>query len=269
VGKGQNLPMDLGLQDRIAVVTGASRGIGLAITQALVDEGVHVVAGARERSKELDALVGAGAVEAVLVDLSTPRGPADLVAVALGHGRLDIVINNVGAAKTRLTGFVDVTDEQWLASLNLNFMAAVRTVRAALPAMIAAGRGTIVTTSSVNSFLPDPAVIDYSASKAALANFCKSLSKEVGPHGIRVNAVSPGPVTTALWLGDDGVAATVARSSGGNADAIVEQQAKQAPTGRFTHPNEVADLVVFLASDRAANITGADFVIDGGLITTL
>jgi len=261
--------MDLGLQGKIAVVTGASRGIGLAITQALIDEGVHVVAGARDRSEELDALVRRGAVEAVTVDLSTPRGPTDLVAVALGHGRVDIVVNNVGAATPRLTGFVDVTDEQWLATLNLNLMAAVRTVRAALPAMIAACRGTIVTTSSVNSFLPDPAVIDYSASKAALANFCKSLSKEVGPHGIRVNTVSPGPVTTALWLGDDGVAARVARSSGGDAKAIVEQQAKQAPTGRFTHPNEVADLVVFLASDRAANITGADFVIDGGLITTL
>jgi NAD(P)-dependent dehydrogenase (short-subunit alcohol dehydrogenase family) len=261
--------MDLGLQGKIAVVTGASRGIGLAITRALVDEGVHVVAGARDRSEELEALVSRGAVEAVTLDLSTPQGPADLVAVALGHGRVDIVVNNVGAATPRLTGFLDVTDEQWLATMNLNLMAAVRTVRAALPAMIAAGRGAIVTTSSVNSFLPDPAVIDYSASKAALANFCKSLSKEVGPHGIRVNTVSPGPVTTALWLGEDGVAARVARSSGGDANAIVDQQAKRAPTGRFTHPNEVADLAVFLASDRAANVTGADFVIDGGLITTL
>jgi NAD(P)-dependent dehydrogenase (short-subunit alcohol dehydrogenase family) len=261
--------MDLGLKDRIAVVTGASRGIGLAITRALVAEGAHVVAGARETGEELEALVHGGAVEAVPVDLSTATGPADLVAVALAHGRLDVLVNNVGAATPRLTGFLEVTDEQWLATMNLNLMAAVRTVRAALPAMITAGRGTIVTTSSVNSFLPDPAVIDYSASKAALANFSKSLSKEVGRRGIRVNTVSPGPVATALWLGDDGVAATVARARGRDPRTVAEQAAMQSVTGRFTHPNEVADLVVFLASDRSANVTGADFVIDGGLVTTL
>ena len=151
-------PVDLGLEGKIAVVTGASAGIGLAICKALAAEGVHVIAGARTRSAELDAL--GGSVEAVTVDLATPAGPAELVAVALAHGRVDIVVNNVGVAPMRLTGFLDVTDEQWLATMNLNLMAAVRTVRAALPAMIAAGRGSIVTTSSVNSFLPDPAVID-------------------------------------------------------------------------------------------------------------
>ncbi|HEY2765730.1 MAG TPA: oxidoreductase [Pseudonocardiaceae bacterium] len=261
--------MELGLHGKVAVVTGASRGIGLAVTEALIAEGAHVVAGARATSEELDALVRGGAVEAVTVDLSTPTGPGDLVAAALAHGRLDIVVNNVGATTPRLTGFLDVTDEQWLATMNLNLMAAVRTVRAALPAMITAGSGAIVTTSSVNSFLPDPAVIDYSASKAALANFSKSLSKEVGPRGIRVNTVSPGPVSTALWLGDDGVAARVARLSGGDPDAVAAAAAKQSVTGRFTHPDEVADLVVLLASDRTANVTGADFVIDGGLVTTL
>jgi NAD(P)-dependent dehydrogenase (short-subunit alcohol dehydrogenase family) len=261
--------MDLNLQDRIAVVTGASKGIGLAITRALVDEGAHVIAGARATSAELEALVHGGAVEAVAVDLSTPTGPADLVAVALAHGRVDILVNNVGAATPRVAGFLGVTDEQWLATLNINLMAAVRTVRAALPAMIAAGRGTIVTTSSVNSHLPDPAVIDYSAAKAALASFSKSLSKEVGPHGIRVNTVSPGPVATALWLGDDGVAATVARATGGDPHAVADQAARQSVTGRFTRPDEVANLVVYLASDRSANITGTDVVIDGGLITTM
>jgi NAD(P)-dependent dehydrogenase (short-subunit alcohol dehydrogenase family) len=115
----------------------------------------------------------------------------------------------------RLAGFLAVTDEDWMHSLALNLMAAVRTTRAALPTMLGQGKGAIVTTSSVNAFLPDPTVIDYSAAKAALSNFCKSLSKEVGPHGVRVNTVSPGPVATDLWLGDQGVAATIARDRGG------------------------------------------------------
>ncbi|HEY3545179.1 MAG TPA: SDR family oxidoreductase, partial [Propionicimonas sp.] len=110
---------------------------------------------------------------------------------------------------------------------------------------------------------------DYGASKAALSNFCKSLSKEVGPHGIRVNTISPGPVATGLWLGDDGVAATIARSRGSDPDAVAARAAADSVTGRFTRPDEVADLVLFLVSDRAANITGADFTIDGGLITTM
>lgn len=261
--------MDLALHGTIAVVTGASKGIGLAITRALAAEGAFVVAGARSPGPELEELVRGGNVEAVSVDLSTPTGPGELVAAAAARGGLGIVVNNVGAAHPRLKGFLDVTDEDWITTMNLNLMSAVRTIRAALPTMIVAGRGSIVTTSSVNSFLPDPTVIDYCASKAALTNFSKALSKEVGPSGIRVNTVSPGPVSTALWLGDDGVAATVARAAGGEAEAVAESVAKQAVTGRFTRPDEVADLVVFLASDRAGNVTGSDFVIDGGLVTTL
>src|SRR5204862_1583878 len=121
-------------------------------------------------------------------------------------------------------------------SLTLGFMAAVRTTRAVLPGMLEAGRGTIVSTSSVNSFLPDPAVIDYCAAKAALANFSKSLSKEVGPDGIRVNTVSPGPVSTELSLGDHGVAAQVGGAQGMDAADIVSRQAHQAATGRATTP---------------------------------
>jgi NAD(P)-dependent dehydrogenase (short-subunit alcohol dehydrogenase family) len=261
--------MELQLDGQRAVVTGASKGIGLAITRALADESVRVVAGARGSSPELDELVSGESVRTVAVDLSTVDGPAELVGAVLQDGPLDILVNNVGGVKPRLAGFGEVSDEQWLASLNLTFMAAVRTTRAALPGMLAAGHGTIVNVCSVNSFLPDPVVIDYSAAKAALANFSKALSKEVRPAGIRVNTVSPGPVATDLWLGTDGVAATVAGAQGGEPDAVAAAAAAGSVTGRFTQPSEVADLVLVLASGRAGNVTGADFVIDGGLVTTL
>ncbi len=261
--------MQLELEGKVAVVTGASQGIGLAVATALAAEGAHVVAGARKSSDELDALVASGSTKSVVIDLSTPSGPADLAAVALARGAIDILINNVGGAHPRVGGFLSITDEDWAATMNLNLMAAVRMTRAVLPSMIAAGGGAIVTMSSVNAFLPDPAVLDYSAAKAAVANFSKSLSKEVAQHNIRVNTVSPGPVSTALWLGEGGVAQTVAGATGGDPAAVAQQAAADAATGRFTTPEEVADLMLFLASARAGNVTGADFTIDGGLIKTL
>jgi NAD(P)-dependent dehydrogenase (short-subunit alcohol dehydrogenase family) len=261
--------MDLHLQGKIAVVTGASKGIGLAVTSALVAEGAHVVAGSRSRGTDLAGLEAAGQVTFVAVDLATPEGPEALVSAAADLGGIDVLVNNAGAVTPRPAGFASVTDEDWYASLTLGLMAAVRTTRAALPEILRRGGGTIVTVSSVNAFLPDPGVIDYSATKAALTNFCKSLSKEVGPRGIRVNTVSPGPVATGLWLGADGVAATIAEASGGSADDVAKTAAADSVTGRFTKPEEVADLVVLLASDRCGNVTGADFTIDGGLIKTL
>lgn len=259
--------MDLGLTDRTAVVTGASKGIGLAIVRAFVAEGVQVVAGARSSSAALDDLVAGGSVQVVAVDLSEPDAPERLISSA--DRPIDILVNNVGLATARTGGFLSVTDEQWVASLNLNLLAAVRATRAVLPGMIAAGSGVIVNVASVNAYLPDPAVIDYSAAKAALANFAKSLSKEVGPAGIRVNGVNPGPVETALWLGDGGIASSVSGATGLSREQVQKGAVADAATRRFTTPEEVADLVVFLASDRAANITGAGYAIDGGLVQTL
>jgi NAD(P)-dependent dehydrogenase (short-subunit alcohol dehydrogenase family) len=259
--------MELGLAGKAAIVTGASRGIGLAIVRGLAANGASVIAGARMSSPGLDELQRAGQVQIVLADLADSGGPSRLAGAA--GGRVDILVNNVGSAPARPGGFLSVSDDDWLATINLNLMAAVRTTRSVLPAMIAAGAGAIVSTCSVNAYLPDPAVIDYSASKAALANFSKALSKEVGPHGIRVNTVSPGPVATDLWLGQHGVAATVSAATGADPGDVASQAASQMLTGRFTRPEEVADLVLFLASERAGNITGADFAIDGGLVQTL
>jgi NAD(P)-dependent dehydrogenase (short-subunit alcohol dehydrogenase family) len=258
--------MDLGLAGRRAVVTGASRGIGFAVVERLVAERVEVVAGALHSSPELADLAETGPVRIIEVDLADPTGPGRLVDFA--GEPIDILVNNVGSAPARTSGFLSVTDDEWLETVNLNLLAAVRATRAALPAMLAAGRGAIVNTSSVNAVLPDPAVIDYSAAKAALANFSKALSKEVGGRGIRVNTVSPGPVATSLWLGDSGVARTVAQASGQDPADVAAAAARQSVTGRFSQAAEVADLIVLLASDRAANVTGADIRIDGGLVTT-
>jgi len=259
--------MDINLAGRTAVVTGGSKGIGLAVVRSLAASGARVITGAQHPSPEIEALARDQLVTFAEIDLSELSGPAQLVALA--GDQVDILVNNVGAARARPGGFLSITDDDWAASLTLNLMAAVRATRAVLPGMLAAGSGAIVMTSSVNARLPDPAVLDYSAAKAALASFAKSLSKEVGPHGIRVNTVSPGPVATDLWLGRDGVAATVSQATGTAPDDVQSQAAAQSASGRFSQPDEIADLILYLASDRAANITGSDFVIDGGLIPTL
>jgi NAD(P)-dependent dehydrogenase (short-subunit alcohol dehydrogenase family) len=185
------------------------------------------------------------------------------------HGRVDVLVNNVGAVRTRLDGFLSLTDADFEASLQLNFFAAMRATRAAVADMVKRGAGTIVNVASVNSFFePDGAVIDYGAAKAALVNISKALSQELGPQGIRITSVSPGPVATDLWLGSDGVAESVGAKTGAGAEAVRAQMAAGMPTGRFTTPREVATIVAVLASPRMANVTGANWVIDGGLIKT-
>jgi NAD(P)-dependent dehydrogenase (short-subunit alcohol dehydrogenase family) len=258
--------MDINLAGRTAVVTGGSRGIGLAVVRQLAASGAQVITGAKSPSPEIEALTRDQRVVFVETDLAGPGGPAQLVATA--GDRVDILINNVGSARVRPGGFLSITDDDWSASLTLNLMAAVRATRAALPGMLAAEAGVIVMTCSVNARLPDPAVLDYSAAKAGLAGFAKALSKEVGPHGIRVNTVSPGPVATDLWLGRDGVAATVSQATGAEPGDVEDQAAAESVTGRFTQPAEVASLILYLVSEQAANITGSDFTIDGGLIPT-
>ena len=224
-------------------------------------------------SRTTEALDGLDNVTPVAADLSDPGAPAALIERAVAdHGRIDILVNNVGAVRLRLEGFLALSDEDFEWALQVNFFIALRATRAALKAMVEAGGGSIVNVASVNAFYhPDGNVVDYGAAKAALLNLTKALSQEFGPKGVRVNAISPGPVETALWLGDHGVAQTVGAALGVDADTAREQIVAGMggiPSGRFTHPDEVATLVALLASERTANVTGANYVIDGGLIKT-
>ena len=262
--------MRLDLAGRIAVVTGAGRGIGLAVAAAFVEEGVDVVAGSRTTTDELDALAASGHLVVVEADLTTSTGCQALVDRAVADfGGIDVLVNNVGGVRPRTDGFLEVADEDWQWALEVNLLSAVRATRAAVPHLLLRTPAAITTVCSVNATLPDPGVIDYSAAKAALRSFCKSLSKELGPAGIRVNTVSPGPVETALWLGAGGVAETVGRARGLDPAAVRQAAVAGAPTGRFSRPREVADLVLFLSSTAAGNLTGADVLVDGGLVTTM
>ena len=261
--------MDLNLAGKVAVVTGAGKGIGMAVTKALAGEGAHVVAGSLT-TNTLDGLQG---VTPVAVDLAASDGPARLIRHATEqYGRLDVLVNNVGAVRMRTEGFFGTSDEDFAWAMQMNFFIALRASRAALTAMVEIGAGAIVNVASVNAFFqPDAATIDYGAAKAALVNLTKTLAQEFGLRGIRVNAVSRGPVAPDLWLGEHGVAETVAKATGVDADTARQTIIAGIggfATGRFTTPEEVAALITFLASDRTANITGVNYVIDGGLIKT-
>ncbi|MFD4790286.1 SDR family NAD(P)-dependent oxidoreductase [Streptomyces sp. NPDC058459] len=264
--------MELHLKGKVAVVTGASKGIGLAVVEGLIREGAKVVAGSRNSSPELDALAVAHDVTVVSVDLSTAEGPETLVRTAVERqGRIDILVNNVGAADPR-ESFLKVTDEDWQKVFGLTFFSAVRTTRAALPHLLAAEGASIVNISSINARLPFPMVVDYSAAKAALTNLNKTLSEEFAPQGVRVNAVSPGPVRTPFWTAPGGFADATAAAAGTTAQEaldVVVPQSMGIASGRITEAHEVADLTLFLASSLAGNITGAEIVIDGGQIKTL
>ena len=258
--------MDLQLTDKVAVVTGANKGIGLAITEALLAEGARVVAGSltTENLESLDR------VTAVPINLLEDNGPALLVQKAVEeHGRLDVLVNNVGAVRIRVDGFLATSDEEFEWALKLNFFAGLRATRAALPVMLEQGSGSIVNIASVNSFFqPDAATVDYGVAKAAVVNLSQSLSQEFGPKGIRVNCVSPGQVSTDLWLGEQGVATTLGKATGVDPETVRASAAAAIATRRFTTPQEVATLVTMLASPRTANVTGVNYVIDGGLTKT-
>ncbi|MFF0528372.1 oxidoreductase [Nocardia amikacinitolerans] len=257
--------MDLQLNGKTAVVTGASRGIGLATVRRLTAEGVRVVGAARKPTAELEAT---GAVP-VTVDLAAAEGADELVARATAElGGIDLLVNNVGGGDTvDIGGFATIDDAHWREMFDLNLFAAVRVTRAALP-FLTDGGGAIVNVSSIGARRPAGPPLAYHVAKAALTAFGKGLSEELGPQGVRVATVSPGPVRTDIWEAPDGFGGKLAA-------AVAVEQAEflnHVParmgmvTGRITEPDEVAALITFLLSDVAGSITGSDHLIDGGII---
>ncbi|GAA3383049.1 SDR family NAD(P)-dependent oxidoreductase [Cryptosporangium minutisporangium] len=268
--------MDLQLANRVAVVTGGSKGIGLAIVRTLLEEGVRVVAASRKSSAELEALAD-DALTHVEADLMDPEAPARVMERAAEvYGGLDILVNNAGGPPPGVTlpraSFLDASDQEWRAVFEFNLFSAVRAIRAAIPLLRKRGGGTIINISSVNARQPSPLNVDYGAAKAGLNNLTKVLSSEFGPEGIRVNTISPGPVRTPWWTDDGGVVDIIASRTGTDRDdvigALVPEMMKLT-TGRVVEPTEIADMVALLASPRSANTTGAEFVIDSGLLKEL
>ncbi len=262
--------MDLELTGRVAVVTGASKGIGLAVARTLRDEGAQVVATSRTRMPEL------GDILHVPADLMDPDAPAEVIArAAETYGGVDILVNNAGGPPPgdRLPheGFLSRDDAHWQAMLEFNLLSAVRACRAALP-LLRERDGTIVNVVSAVARQPAPMNVDYAAAKAALLSLTKGLSEEFGPQGVRANAVSPGPTLTPWWTDDGGAGDIVAGWTGTDAAGVIATVAPeqmQLTTGRFVEPQEIADAVAFLASPRAASTTGAEFVVDSGMLKAL
>lgn len=253
--------MELGLSGRVALVTGASYGIGAAVADSFILEGAQVFGTSRSVPQSRDGLVH------LSLDMSEPdAGNKAVVACLQQFGRLDVLVNNVGSGRVG-TGFADESDEIWQKFWELNFMSAVRTARAALPSLTVHG-GVIVNVSSVNGRLPEAGIYAYSATKAAMNNLTVNLARECAGRGVRVVGVAPGPVETPLWLGPEGVAAQASALGGGDAESIIAGARKSVPIGRFSTAVEVADLIAFLASPRAASITGTTVTIDGGMTPT-
>jgi NAD(P)-dependent dehydrogenase (short-subunit alcohol dehydrogenase family) len=259
------MSFDLQLCGRRALVTGGTKGVGAAVVEALCSAGASVLATARSVPER------ASGVAYVAADLSTADGCAAAARAAVEQlGGIDILVNVLGGSSAPAGGFAALDDAIWRGELDLNLMPAVRLDRALLPVMVARGGGVILHVTSIQDRLPLPeSTTAYAAAKAALSTYSKSLSKEVASKGVRVIRVSPGWVETdaAIHLAERLAAEAGTDYEGGK--RIIMASLGGIPLGRPAKPSEVADLIAFLASARAAAITGAEYVIDGGTVPTV
>ena len=254
----------LQLEGRTALITSGTRGAGAATVALFRQLGANVLTTARSRPDALPQSLF------VAADLTTAEGCTDLAAAARERlGDIDILIHMLGGSSSPAGGFAALGDAEWTRELELNLMPAVRLDRALVPGMIERGRGVVIHVGSIQSRLPLPeATTAYAAAKAALSTYSKSLSKEVSPRGVRVVRVSPGWIETeaALRLTERIASDAGVDRAGGR--EIIMKALGGIPIGRPSAPEEVANLIAFLASERAATITGAEYVIDGGTIPT-
>lgn len=247
------------------LISGGTKGLGRATVDRFVAGGARVITSARGRLEPIEG------VEFVQADLTTAEGGATLAKAALDRlGGVDILAHVLGGSTTPGGGFAALTDEYWLSELNLNLLAAVRLDRLLIPQMIERASGAVVHVTSIQSVLPLPdATTAYAAAKAALRTYSKSISKELGPKGVRVNTVSPG------WIMTEGTDVFLKRlqdANGGSledARKLVLDGLGGIAIGRGAEPFEVAEAIAFLASDRAASIHGAELVVDGGTVPTV
>jgi NAD(P)-dependent dehydrogenase (short-subunit alcohol dehydrogenase family) len=252
--------VDLGLRDRVCIVTGSTAGIGCETARLLGEEGARVVTcGRRESGPDV------GEALHVARDLSLPDGPRELVDEAeRAFGRVDCLVNNVGTAVQ--TSFEELTDDDWQSMWELNVMSYVRTIQAVLPGMRERGFGRIVNVSSTAAKRPSTGMPNYSVTKAAVLSLSRLVADVYAKEGILCNAVAPGPTASPAWLASGGLADQAAERSGKSREDVLAGVASGRPLGRLAEPEEIAAVIVFLCSDRANYVTGAAWSADGGTV---
>lgn len=265
--------MELGLRDKVAIVTGASKGLGKAIALELAGEGCKVVLCARGE-EELEATTGEvrelGEALAVVADVTRPEDVERIVEETTNNfGSADILVNNAGGVGNP-AAFDELSDEEWMEVLDLNLLSSVRLTRVVLPYMREQGWGRIINIASESGVQPDPFMPHYNASKAAMINLTKSLSKAYGQEGVLVNAVSPAFVMTPLVEGMLSQEAQASGTSIGDAEAaFLKENRPHIVLGRSGNAEETAAVVAFLASERASFVTGSNYRVDGGSIASI
>lgn len=268
--------MDLGLHGRTAIVTGASRGLGLATARLLCAEGAHVLLTARDlralgnaRDECLRAGEAAGGrAEALALDLTAPdAGERAIAACEHAFGPADVLVNNAGTSSVR--PLEELRDDEWQAQWDIHVMAPLRLMRAAVPGMAERGFGRVVCVSSSSGKRPSQTNAAYSVSKAAELSLSRAYADAYAGRGVLVNAVAPGPVATPLWLGEGGLADQVAAAQGDSREEALAAQRAKVPLGRFGREDEVAAVIVFLCSVPAGNVAGAAWSVDGGTVAVI